>query len=101
MFEHLTAEEKSFYLHKKLTPAQLEKAALHRKDAYPQRMPCAVCAHPWMRHRGLLCPTQEGQIIPLRGGANSQFIVIPPVFDGTSLFVPDENYYKSPDFEVG
>lgn len=97
----LTAEQFKHFAHK-LKPQQIEAAKLARKDTYPQKMPCVMCARPWMAHFGLLCPTQDGGIQPtFQAGVHSGFVVTPPVFDGVSLFVPDEEYYKEPNFDVG
>jgi hypothetical protein len=82
----------------KLTSAAIEKAALTSKLLYPQDMPCMACQRRWMQHRGLLCPIQDGYVSSLRS-ADGGYIIVPPKF-GTDLFIPDEDYYKRPDFEV-
>lgn len=83
---------------RRLTRAEIEKAALVSPLTYPQDMPCANCKRRWMQHKGLLCPVQDGYWSPVRA-ANGGFIAVPPKF-GTDLFIPDEAYYTPPDFEV-
>lgn len=82
-----------------LTPAQVEKAALASPHLYPQNMPCARCSHLWMTHNGLLCPMREGQVSNIVNPLTGQPYVTPPVY-GNQTFIPDEDYYKPPDFEV-
>lgn len=96
----LSKEQVKHFQHR-LSPAQLEQAKLAPKNSYPQKMPCVMCARPFMAHYGLVCPTQDGDIEPVfQNGAHMGFIVKPPVFDGVSLFVPDEDYYKEANFDV-
>lgn len=76
-----------------LTPAEREKAMLANPKLYPQNMPCMVCHFRWMQHRGKLCPARPGHYSHALGRA------VPPVM-GNTEFVPDENFYKTHDFDV-
>lgn len=86
------------YRQEKLTPAQLERAALASPHLYPQDCPCVRCKHRWMQHKGMLCPTKDGYLSSLTG-PNGEKIIVPPEF-GVDLFIPDENYYREADFDV-
>jgi hypothetical protein len=69
-----------------------ERAMLVDPKTYPQEMPCCVCHHRWMQHKGTLCPARPGYYGP-------DGIPVMPVF-GDTEFIPDVNFYKEPDFDV-
>jgi hypothetical protein len=76
----------------RLNAAERERAMSANKLEFPQEMPCAVCGFRWMQHKGKLCPARPGYY-----GPDGKPVL--PVFGDTS-FVPDENFYKEPDFDV-
>jgi len=78
-----------------MTDADRERAMLVSPKEYPQDLPCAICHHRWMQHKGTLCPVSPGYI-ERDGGIKL------PVFAGSnSTFVPDLAYLnQSPDFDV-
>lgn len=86
------------YAPERLTPAQIEKAALASPRLYPQDCPCKRCGYRWMQHKGLLCPVTPGRWSAMVG-PNGKPIAIPPVF-GDQTFIPDEEYYRESDFDV-
>lgn len=81
------------------TRAELDKAAQVDPRTYPQDMPCINCGHRWMQHKGLLCPIVPGHWSSVVNPLTGLPVAVPPTF-GAKLFVPDEAYYKEPDFDV-
>lgn len=74
-----------------------EKLFLTNANLYPQEMPCAMCGHRWMQHRGEVCPVRPGGFKQTVLG----MIPIMPVFYGSkTAFVPDIEFYKEPNFDV-
>ena len=86
------------YQQQKLTPAELDTLSQVSPRKFPQMMPCLTCGNVWMTHKGMLCPEQVGHISDLKGPNGGHIIITPKI--GTNVFVPDEDYYKRPDFEV-
>lgn len=87
------------YRQEHLTADQIEKAANVRRDLYPEKMPCMRCGYMWMTHKGLLCPVKEGSYSKIMNPLTGMPYPIPPQY-GDQTFLPDEEYYKPPDFEV-
>ena len=82
-----------------------EKLMLSRKDMFPENCPCAMCGHRWMQHKGEVCPVRVGEMRQTLDGsgnyAGGQIHLILPEYRGSmTAFVPDEAYYKTPDFAV-
>jgi len=80
---------------KNLSHAEIEKAISIDPKTYPQDMPCSVCGFRWMQHMGTLCPVRPGYIENASGFPK----LVLPVF-GNTTFLPDLDYYKTPDFDV-
>lgn len=78
--------------------AEIEAAANYKKDAYPQECPCAICGYRWMQHMGLICPATPGGFIPIRD--SGEMIPVMPTFNLDSFFIPDMDFYKTPNFDV-
>lgn len=75
-----------------------ERLMLSRKDMFPENCPCAMCGYRWMQHKGEVCPVRVGE---MRQSATGQIHIILPEYRGSmTAFVPDEAYYKTPDFAV-
>jgi hypothetical protein len=87
------------YKPERLTPAQVERAALASPYLYPQDCPCARCGFRWMQHKGLLCPATEGKWSTIQNPHTGMPYVIPPTFSDQT-FIPDEAYYREPEFDV-
>jgi hypothetical protein len=76
-----------------VTNTEKERAMLSDKKEFPQDMPCAVCGYRWMQHHGILCPKTPGYFNHVLQTA------VPPTM-GDTTFIPDVDYYKTPDFDV-
>ena len=84
---------KKIYEVKRLTQAERERAMLAPRNLYSNKMPCMVCGFRWMQHKGTLCPSRPGYF------SQSLRMPIAPIM-GDTEFLPDERFYKEPDFDV-
>ena len=81
---------------RKLTPRELQTAIEANPKEFPNEMPCANCGHRWMQHMGKLCPATPGGFMIIDG----EMVPIMPVFQETKTFIPDVDYFKTPNFDV-
>lgn len=79
-----------------MTPQEKTRAMQVSKSEYPEHLPCINCGREWMQHCGTLCPAEHSATLRNIGG-----MTIPvPWAPGDTTFLPDLEYFKTPDFDV-
>ena len=79
-----------------MTPQEKQKAMQVSPKEYPEHLPCMNCGREWMQHKGTLCPHPDSATFRNVGGISMPVPYVP----GDTTFLPDLDYFKSPNFEV-